>query len=276
MKRFSSGGCYADITPKERAKANGQRSFVSFLLLQLSNSFLKILSVPNKAVFCNSPVLIVTPSFSSHASYLLLTTSSAPTTTGTTSRCLIPHSLPISLLRSWYFSIFSYSSPYTLWSQGEAMSTMIALLCYFPSQQQQEQALILYYFLCYAALYTYQSTFVRKHHTYKGHTKFTKSSRWAGIRTFPVSTKSYSWIQERSKPSCKLPRFTHFCSSTQHFVYLLRTIQPISKYDVSQVPTSPAVCIFKDGGWTRCVMINLSLCIPLMNKWSVGIRKTGN
>ena len=31
MKRFSSGGCYADITPKERAIANGQRSFVSFL-----------------------------------------------------------------------------------------------------------------------------------------------------------------------------------------------------------------------------------------------------
>ena len=60
--------------------------------------------------------------------------------------------------------------------------------------------------------YTYQSIFVRKHHTYKGHTKFTKSSRWAGIRTFPVSTKSYSWIlfkhQKRSKPSCNLPRFT--------------------------------------------------------------------
>ena len=37
MKRFSSGGCYADITPNERAIANGQRSFVSFLLLQLSN-----------------------------------------------------------------------------------------------------------------------------------------------------------------------------------------------------------------------------------------------
>ena len=59
MKRFSSGGCYADITPKERAIANGQRSFVSFLLLQLSNSFLKILAVPNKAVFCIIIVIIV-------------------------------------------------------------------------------------------------------------------------------------------------------------------------------------------------------------------------
>ena len=50
MKRLSSGGCYADITPKERAIANVQRSFVSFLLLQLSNSFLRVLAVPHKAV----------------------------------------------------------------------------------------------------------------------------------------------------------------------------------------------------------------------------------
>ena len=89
MKRLISGGCYADITPKEWAIANGQRSFVSFLLLQLSNSFLRILAVPNKAVFCNSPILIITASFSSHASNLLLTTRSAPTTTETTSRLLL-------------------------------------------------------------------------------------------------------------------------------------------------------------------------------------------
>ena len=59
MKRFSSGGCYANITPKERAIANGQRSFMPFLLLQLSNSFLRILAVPNKAVFCNSIIIII-------------------------------------------------------------------------------------------------------------------------------------------------------------------------------------------------------------------------
>ena len=57
---------------KEQAIANGQRSFVSFLLLQLSNSFLRILAVPNKAVFCNSPVLIVTPNFSLLLLLLLL------------------------------------------------------------------------------------------------------------------------------------------------------------------------------------------------------------
>ena len=89
MHRLTCSECYADITPKERAIANSQRSFVSFLLLQLSNSFLRILAVPNKAVFSNSPVLMVTCSFSSHASNLLLTTPSAPTT----SRCLIPYSL---------------------------------------------------------------------------------------------------------------------------------------------------------------------------------------
>ena len=59
---------------------------MSFLLLQLSNSFLR-----NDAVFFNSSVLMVTPSFSRYASNLLLTTPSAPTTASTTSRCLIPH-----------------------------------------------------------------------------------------------------------------------------------------------------------------------------------------
>ena len=97
MYRFSSGECYADIIPKESAIANGQRSFVSFLLLQLSNSFLRILAVPNKAVFCNSPILMVTPSFSSHASHILPTTPSAPTSTGTTSRSVVPHTVLISL-----------------------------------------------------------------------------------------------------------------------------------------------------------------------------------
>ena len=38
--RFSSGECYAEIKPKERAIANSQRAFVSFLLLQLSNTWL--------------------------------------------------------------------------------------------------------------------------------------------------------------------------------------------------------------------------------------------
>ena len=49
-----------------------------------------------------------------HPTCCMLTTPSAPTTNRTTSRCLIPRSLPISLLKSWYFSIFSPSFSYTL------------------------------------------------------------------------------------------------------------------------------------------------------------------
>ena len=49
-----------DITPRERATANGQRSLGLFLLLQLSNT-IKIHAVPNKAVFCSKPILMVIP-----------------------------------------------------------------------------------------------------------------------------------------------------------------------------------------------------------------------
>ena len=108
MKRFSSGGCYADITPKERAIANGQRSFVSFLLLQLSNTFLRILAVPNKAVFCNSPILIVTPSFSSHASNLMVY-----------SLLLLLFLLLLLLLLLLLFSIQCYSMEPNRWDFNE-------------------------------------------------------------------------------------------------------------------------------------------------------------
>ena len=56
MKRFSSGGCYADNTPKERAIANGQRSFVSFLLL---HAFHRILAVPKKAIIIIIIIIII-------------------------------------------------------------------------------------------------------------------------------------------------------------------------------------------------------------------------
>ena len=67
----------------------------------MANTFLKILAVPNKAVFCSNPVLTVIPSLSSHVCNRLLTAPSAPTTTSTTSCCLIPHSFPISLFKFW-------------------------------------------------------------------------------------------------------------------------------------------------------------------------------
>ena len=69
---FSSSGCCSDTT-KRRAIANGQRSLGLIPLNQLSNTFLKILAVPNKAVFCSKPILMVIPSLSSNVSNLLLT-----------------------------------------------------------------------------------------------------------------------------------------------------------------------------------------------------------
>ena len=61
-------------------------------------------------------------------SNLLLTAPSAPTTTGTTSCCLIPCSCPISLFKFWYLSIFSPSFSYTLWSHCEAISIIIIIV----------------------------------------------------------------------------------------------------------------------------------------------------
>ena len=88
------------------------RSFGSFLLLHLSNTFLKVLAAPNKALFCRNPVLMVIPSLSSHVSNLLFTAPSVPTTTCITSCCLIPI-VPIALFKSWYLSFFSPSFSYT-------------------------------------------------------------------------------------------------------------------------------------------------------------------
>ena len=69
---FSSSGCCSDTTPR-RAIANGQRSLGLIPLNQLSNTFLKILAVPNKAVFCSKPILMAILSLSSNVSNLLLT-----------------------------------------------------------------------------------------------------------------------------------------------------------------------------------------------------------
>lgn len=98
------------------------------LLLHLSKTFLKILDVRNNAVFCRNPDLMVIPSLSSHVSNLLHTAPSAPTTTGTTSCCLIPHSFQISLFKSWFLSIFSASFSYTLWSHHTIWLLIIPFL----------------------------------------------------------------------------------------------------------------------------------------------------
>lgn len=101
--------------------------------------FFRILPVSNKAVFCNNQVLIVFIScFSNQASTLLLTTPSAPTTTGVTSRCLITQSFPISLVRSLYFSMFHLLF-HTLCDPTVKQCPQ-RLPCFSPSQQRQRQA----------------------------------------------------------------------------------------------------------------------------------------
>ena len=75
--------------------------FGPFLLLHLSNSFLRILAVANKTIFYNNPVLMVIANFLTRAFNVLHTTPSA--------RWQLPVLLPISLFRPCCFSTFSPS-----------------------------------------------------------------------------------------------------------------------------------------------------------------------
>ena len=93
------------------------------------NTFLRILAVPNKIVFYNNLILMVIPYFPNLSSNILLTTPSAPTTTGATSLCLIPHSFLISLFICCLHIFCSLSC--TLWTPGEARSTIIAFFSSF-------------------------------------------------------------------------------------------------------------------------------------------------
>ena len=92
--------------------------------LYISNTFLSILAVPNKAVFCITPTLHVMPSFPIYLSNSAETLPRAPITTETISTFLNFHNLLISLFKSWYFSTFSFFSS-TLTSAGTAISIII-------------------------------------------------------------------------------------------------------------------------------------------------------
>ena len=88
-----------------RVITNEQR-LTNLSLLHISNTFLNILAIPNKVVFCITPPLSGIPSFSIHLSNPLVTLPRAPITTGTTSTILSFHNLPISIFKSWCFSTF--------------------------------------------------------------------------------------------------------------------------------------------------------------------------
>ena len=89
------------------------------------NTFLSILAVPNKAVFCITPTLHVIPSFPIHLSNSAEILPRAPITTGTISTFLNFYNLLISLFKFWYFSTFSFSFSSTLTSAGTVISIII-------------------------------------------------------------------------------------------------------------------------------------------------------
>ena len=113
------------LSSARRVITNDQR-LTEYSRLYISNTFLSILAVPNKAVFCITPTLHVIPSFPIHLSNSAETLPRAPITTGTISTFLNL------LFNSWYFSTFSFSFSSTLTSPGTAISIIIPL-CSFLS-----------------------------------------------------------------------------------------------------------------------------------------------
>ena len=98
------------ISSVRRAITNDQK-LTKYSRLCISNTFLSILAVPNKAVFCITPTLHVIPSFPIHLSNTADTLPTAPITTGKISTFLNFHNLPISFFKSWYFSTFFFLFP---------------------------------------------------------------------------------------------------------------------------------------------------------------------
>ena len=90
----------------------------------MSKTFLSILAVPNKTDFCTIPTFSLIPSVSIHPLKPLLMHPRAPTTTDTTSTFFSHQSLFGSLLKFWYFLMFSVSFPCILQSPGIATSMM--------------------------------------------------------------------------------------------------------------------------------------------------------
>ena len=112
------------ISSVRRIITNDQR-LSEYSRLYISNNFLSILAVPNKALFCITPTLYVMPSFPIHLSNPAETLPSAPITAGTISTFLNFQNLLISFFKSWYFSTFSFCFSFTITSVGTAISIII-------------------------------------------------------------------------------------------------------------------------------------------------------
>ena len=119
----------AVISSVRKVITNDQR-LTEYSRLFISNTFLNILAIPNKALFCIIPTLHVMPSFPIHLSNSPETLPRVLITTGTISTFLNFHNLLISFFKSCYFSTFSLSFPSTLRSVGTEMSIIIPF-CFF-------------------------------------------------------------------------------------------------------------------------------------------------
>ena len=120
----------AVISSVRRVITNDQR-LTEYSRLYISNIFLSILAVPNKALFCVTPAKHVMPSFPIHLSNSAETLPRVPITAGTISTFLNFHNPLISFFDSWYFSTFSFSFFSTLTLAGTAVSIIIPFFSFF-------------------------------------------------------------------------------------------------------------------------------------------------
>ena len=167
-----------------RVTRNDQR-LTEWSLLYIYNTFLNILAVPNNAVFCITPTLLVIPIFSIYLSNSFVTLPRAPITTGTTSTILSFHNLPISLFKSRNFSIFSLSFSPTLTSTGAAISMII----HFHSSLSIEN------------MYDLLASITLSHWTLIFYNTFTSSfcSALSGVRSYHFSVWSNLFFLRRSQ-----------------------------------------------------------------------------
>ena len=103
----------AVVITVRRVMLNDQR-LTEYSRLYLSNTFLNILAVPNKALLCMTPTLHVMPSFPIHLSNSAETLPRTPITTATISAFLNFHNLLISSFKSLCFSTFFFLFPLLL------------------------------------------------------------------------------------------------------------------------------------------------------------------
>ena len=112
------------ISSVRRVITNDKR-ITEYSRLYIPNTFLSILTVSNKALFCITPTLHVMPSFPIHLSNSAETLPRAPISTGIISTFLNFHNLLISFFKSLYFRTFSFSFSSTLTLARIAISIII-------------------------------------------------------------------------------------------------------------------------------------------------------